>query len=170
MKKISIYRPSTVDEAIQILSQHGTSAVGLRRRHGPADPPEEPPGAGAQLSGRHQEDRPPPLYQGRRAGRRRNRRGHEAGGDRRFQALAGQSIRCWWRPSTRSPRRNCATHPRSAATCCRKYGASICAAAIRAGETADTCATAPSATTATITRPWADACATPSIPATPPPR
>jgi xanthine dehydrogenase YagS FAD-binding subunit len=26
MKKISIYRPSTVDEAIQILSQHGTSA------------------------------------------------------------------------------------------------------------------------------------------------
>src|SRR5229473_2839003 len=26
MKKVSIYRPSTVDEAIQILSQHGTSA------------------------------------------------------------------------------------------------------------------------------------------------
>src|SRR6202158_229481 len=26
MKKISIYRPSTVDEAIQILSQHGTEA------------------------------------------------------------------------------------------------------------------------------------------------
>ena len=26
MKKISIYKPSTVDEAIQILSQHGTSA------------------------------------------------------------------------------------------------------------------------------------------------
>src|SRR6202040_3093351 len=26
MKKISIYRPSTVDEAIQILSRHGTEA------------------------------------------------------------------------------------------------------------------------------------------------
>src|SRR5271169_1347188 len=26
MKKVSIYRPSTVDEAIQILSKHGTSA------------------------------------------------------------------------------------------------------------------------------------------------
>jgi len=26
MKKISIYRPTTVDEAIQILSQHGTEA------------------------------------------------------------------------------------------------------------------------------------------------
>src|SRR5581483_1748628 len=27
MKKISIYRPSTTDEAIQILSQHGTEAA-----------------------------------------------------------------------------------------------------------------------------------------------
>src|ERR1700680_5317761 len=26
MKKVSIYRPTTVDEAIQILSQHGSSA------------------------------------------------------------------------------------------------------------------------------------------------
>jgi len=26
MKKVSIYRPTTVDEAIQILSQHGASA------------------------------------------------------------------------------------------------------------------------------------------------
>src|SRR5436190_4536775 len=26
MKKVSIYKPTTVDEAIQILSQHGTSA------------------------------------------------------------------------------------------------------------------------------------------------
>src|ERR1700716_295959 len=26
MKKVSIYRPTTVDEAMQILSQHGTSA------------------------------------------------------------------------------------------------------------------------------------------------
>ena len=36
MKKVSIYRPSTVDEAIQILSQHGTERVRVRRRHGPA--------------------------------------------------------------------------------------------------------------------------------------
>jgi len=27
MKNISIYRPSTVDEAIQILSEHGTKAA-----------------------------------------------------------------------------------------------------------------------------------------------
>ena len=26
MKKVSIYRPTTVDEAIQILSQHGSKA------------------------------------------------------------------------------------------------------------------------------------------------
>ena len=31
MKKVSIYRPSTVDEAIQILSQHGASASGEQR-------------------------------------------------------------------------------------------------------------------------------------------
>ncbi len=57
-----------------------------------------------------------------------------------------------------------------AATCCRKYGASICAAVIRAGETADTFATEPSAITAITIRPWAGVCAMPFIRAMPPPR
>ena len=70
MKKIAMYRPTTTEEAIQILSRHGTEAavyaggtdllIRLKNRSG----------AGAQLSGRHQEDRRPALHQGRRAGRR----------------------------------------------------------------------------------------------------
>ena len=88
MKKVSIYRPSTVDEAIQILSQHGTSASVYAGGTDLLDSPEEPAGAGAQLPGGHQEDRSSPLYQGRCAGRRRNRRGHEAGGVGRFAAVA----------------------------------------------------------------------------------
>ena len=95
MKKISIYRPTTVDEAIQILSQHGTEARRLCRRHRSSNPPEEPAGASADLSGRHQEDRSSPVHQGRRAGRRRDRRGDEARGNGRFQAVAAASIRCW---------------------------------------------------------------------------
>ena len=66
----------------------------------------------------------------------------------------------------RSPRRSCATHRPSAATCCRKSGASTCAAATPAGATAATSATARSATTATTTRRWAAGCATRSIRAT----
>ena len=66
MKKISIYRPNTVDEAIQILSQHGTEAgvyaggtdllVRLKNRLTQAP----------ELSRRHQENRQSPLHQGGR--------------------------------------------------------------------------------------------------------
>ena len=68
MKKISIYRPTTVDEAIQILSPHGTEAgvyaggtdllIRLKNRlH-----------ASAHLSGGHQEDRQSSLHQRRCGG------------------------------------------------------------------------------------------------------
>ena len=93
MKKVSIYRPTTVDEAIQILSQHGTSASVYAGGTDLLVPPEEPAGAGAQLPGRHQEDRSPPLYQRKCGWRRRNRRGDETRGTRRFQGLCRKNIR-----------------------------------------------------------------------------
>ena len=167
MKNVSIYRPTTVDEAIQILSQPRDRSRSLCRRHRSADPPEEPPAAGAHLFGRHQENRQPALHQRGRRRQRAHRHRHQTVRDGRLRPAARRNTRCWSRPSTRSPRRSCATHRRSAATCCRKSGASICAAAIPAGATAATSATEPSATTATTIPRWAAVCVTPSIPATP---
>ena len=86
MKNISIYRPTSIDEAIQILSQHGTEAgvyaggtdllIRLKNRLKQAP---------SYLVG-HQAYRWPALHQGRRAGRRADRRGDEnrRGGQLRF--------------------------------------------------------------------------------------
>ena len=63
---IAIYRPDTVEEAIQILSLHGTERGVYAGGTDLLIRLEEPAEAGADLSGRHQEDQQPALHQGRR--------------------------------------------------------------------------------------------------------
>ena len=90
MKKISIYKPTTVDEAIQILSQHGTSAsvyaggtdllIRLKNRL------EQAP---TYLVDIKKIDHLRYIKEDAQGGVR-NRRGHQAGGDRRLTAVAGK--------------------------------------------------------------------------------
>ena len=90
MKSVSVYRPTSVEEAIQILSLHGTESgvyaggtdllIQLKNRI-PAAP---------TLSGGHQEDRRAALHQGRRAGRLADRRADETGGSARIADLVAK--------------------------------------------------------------------------------
>ena len=95
MKTSRIYRPTTRrrSDPDPVAARHRSGRV--CRRHGSADPAEEPAEAGAELSGRHQEDQQPALHQRRRAGRRADRRADEAGRDGRVRADGKRSIRCW---------------------------------------------------------------------------
>jgi len=169
MKNISIYRPTTVDEAIQILSRHGTDAgvyaggtdllVRLKNRLKQA-----------------------PTYlvdikkiDNLRYIKEDAQGGVQIGTATKLSELAESDLLQKKYPMLieainliSSPElRNVST---LGGDYCRKSGANICAAGIRAGETAVTCATARSETTVTTTPRWAAGCVTRFIPATPLPR
>ena len=138
MKNISIYRPTTVDEAIQIVSHHGTEA-GVYA--GGTD-------LLIRLKNRLQQA-PTYLVDIKKIDNLRYIK-EDADGTVRIRhrrpncrswptpPCSKRNIRCWSRPSTRSHRPSSAMPQRSAAICCKKSGANIFAAVIRAGETADT--------------------------------
>ena len=163
MKNISIYRPTSVEEAIEILSRHGTEAgvyaggtdllIRLKNRLKQAP---------SYLVDIKQIDNLRYIKEDEQGG-------VQIGAATKIAEVADSDLLKKKYPMfvqavnmISSPElRNAST---SAEICCRKSGASICAAGIPAGETADTFATAPSATTAITTRRWADDCATPFIP------
>src|SRR5216117_47937 len=154
MKKISVYRPTSIEEAIQILSLHGTDSgvyaggtdllIRLKNRLKQA---------------------PTYLVDVKKIGNLRYIKetpqgGVQIGALTKLAEIAESDLLAKNYPMLvqavkmiSSP--NCATHPRWAETCCRKFGASTCAGVTPAGAMADTSATAPSVTTAITTPRWA---------------
>ena len=169
MKKVSIYRPSTTDEAIRILSQHGTEAAVYA--------------GGTDLLVRLKnrlKQAPSYLVDIKKINDLRYIK-EDAGGDVRIGAATklaeiGDSGLLQKRYPMLVKAIHMISSPelRNASTLggdlLQEVWCSICVEAIAAGATAGTSATGRSATTAITTRPWAAGCVTPSIPAMPPRR
>jgi len=166
MKNVSIYRPTTIEEAIRILSMHGTEAgvyaggtdllIRLKNRLKQA---------------------PSYLVDIKKIDNLRYIRdaqgGVEIGTATKLSEMVESALLQQRYPmlveailKISSPElRNVST---LGGDLLQECGASTCEAVIRAGEMVGTCATALSGTTVITTRPWAGGYAMPSIPATPP--